>query len=172
MLYTHNTYTNISGNIVNNNDELQWTNEHASLKNKTSHTLFSEGLMLVVCERWVGDGDRLLFWSKVLLSTIAELLPHLGSVAQPWVTEGPKPSVCRWFSIQHLVPNWLQHQLTQAVCVRVRFLFDVHLLPLFFRLFTLVHLLIDGSVESQYGTVVAIEKGAFGSPLTTVNQLT
>ena len=31
-------------------------------------------------------------------------------------------------------------------------LFDVHLLPLFFRLFTQVHILIDGSVESQYVT--------------------
>ena len=34
---------------------------------------------------------------------------------------GPKPSVCRWLSIPHLVPNWLQLRLelnclTQAVC--------------------------------------------------------
>ena len=28
MLYTNNTCTNICRNIVNNNDELQWTNEH------------------------------------------------------------------------------------------------------------------------------------------------
>ena len=34
--------------------------------------------MLVVCERWVGDGDRLLFWPKGLLATTAALLPHLG----------------------------------------------------------------------------------------------
>ena len=32
-------------------------------------------------------------------------------------------------------------------------LFDAHLLPLFFRLFTQVHLLIDGSVEGQYVTI-------------------
>ena len=51
--------------------------------------------MLVVSERWVGDGDRLIFWSKVLLATIAALLPHLAGVAQPWVTEGRKPSVCK-----------------------------------------------------------------------------
>ena len=36
--------------------------------------------MLVVCERWVGDGDRLLFLPKVLLATIAALLSHLGWV--------------------------------------------------------------------------------------------
>ena len=33
-------------------------------------------------------------------------------------------------------------------------LFNVHLLPLFFRLFTQVHLLIDGSVEGQYITLL------------------
>ena len=36
-------------------------NERTPLyKNIISHTLFSKGLMLVVCERGVGDGDRLL----------------------------------------------------------------------------------------------------------------
>ena len=58
--------------------------------------------------------------------------------------------------IQHLVSNWLQLQLqlTQAFCVLVIFLFDAHLVPLFFRLFTQVHLLIDGSVEGQYVTII------------------
>ena len=59
-----------------------------------------------------------------------------------------------WFSHWHLVPNWLQLQLTQAACVLVIFLFDAHLLPLFFRLFTQVHLLIYSSVEGQYVTIV------------------
>ena len=67
--------------------------------------------MLVVCERWVGDGDIL----TQVLSTIAALLPCLGLIAQPWVTEGPKPSVCCSFSIRHLAPKKLQLQLTQAV---------------------------------------------------------
>ena len=72
-------------------------------------------VMFVVCERWAGDGDRLpqsssdpkFFWPKVLL-IIAAFLSHLGWVAQPWVTEGPKPSVCRWLSIRHLISNWLE----------------------------------------------------------------
>ena len=96
-------------------------------------------------------GQTATYWPQVLL-TIAALLSHPGWVAQPWVTEGPKPSVCRWLSIRHLLSNWLQLQLTQAVCVLVMFLFDVNLLPLFFRLFTQVHHLIDGSVEGQYVT--------------------
>ena len=54
---------------------------------------------------------------------IAALLPHLGWVAQPWVTEGPKPSVCRWLSIRHLVSNWLQLPRTQAVCVLAIYLY-------------------------------------------------
>ena len=36
-------------------------------------------------------------------------------------------------------------------------LFNVHLLQLFFRLFTLVYLLIDGSVEDQYVTLEVSE---------------
>ena len=43
-------------------------------------------------------------------------------------------------------------QLTPTLCVLVILLFITHLLPLFFRLFTQVHLLIDGSVEGQYVT--------------------
>ena len=93
-------------NIIKYNDELQWTN-------KLSHFILERWCWL--CERWAGDRERLLYWPQVLL-VIAALLSHLGWVAQPWVNEGPKPSVCRWlsrwFSCWHLVPNWL----TQSVC--------------------------------------------------------
>ena len=116
LLYTHNTYnctctytyTNIRGNIVNNNDDFtERTN-----KNIISHTLFSKVLILVVCERWLETRtdcyiDPKFFW----------LLQHffliLAGVAQPWATEGPKPSVCRWVSIRHLLSDWLQ--LARAV---------------------------------------------------------
>ena len=37
----------------------EWTNT-LLYKKYSSDTFFSKGLMLVVCERWVGDGDRLL----------------------------------------------------------------------------------------------------------------
>ena len=105
-MHTRNTYTtiNISGNIVTVMTNFNERTNTLLYKNIISHTLFSKRWWFL-CMR---DGDRLLFWPKVLLSTIAALLPHLGLVAQLWVTEGPKPSVCRWFSIRHLVPNWLK----------------------------------------------------------------
>ena len=124
-----------------NNDFNERTNTFFYKKKYISHTLFSKGLTLVVCERWAGDGDRLLFWPKVLL-TIAELLPHLGWVAQPWVTEGCKSSVCKLILTLASCPP-----LTPSGSNRLG-----HLLPLFFRLFTQVHLLIDGSVEVQHVT--------------------
>ena len=64
-------------------------------------------------------GKTATYWPKVLLA-IAALLSHSGWAAQPWVTEGPNPSVCRWLLLRHLVPNWLQLQLEleliQAIC--------------------------------------------------------
>ena len=89
--------------------------------------------------------------SQVLL-TIAALLSHLGlgcSTVGHW---GPKA---------HCLPLVLNSasclQLTSTATHSSRLcpdyiLFDVHLLPLFFRLFTQVHLLTDGSVEGQYVT--------------------
>ena len=108
-------YVEIWSNIMTNFNERM----NILLYENISLTLYSrKGLMLVVCERWVGGGDRLLFWPKVLLSTITALLSHSGWAAQPWVTVSPKPSVCHWLSIRHLVPNWLQLQLelTQTIC--------------------------------------------------------
>ena len=129
-------------NIINNNDELQWTNT-LLYKNIISHSLFSNGFMLVVCEGWAGDGDRLLYWSKVL-ATIAALLPHLGwgcSTVGHW---GPK-ALCLPLALTSASCS----QLTQTICGLVISLFNVHLLPLLFRLFTQVNLLIDGSVQGS-----------------------
>ena len=78
-------------------------------------------------------------------STIAALLSNFGWVAQPWATEGRKPLVYKLILTQAFCL-----QLTQTVCALVILLFNTHLLPLFFRLFTQVHLLIDGSVKGQY----------------------
>ena len=126
-LYTHNTYTNIWHKYIVNNDELI----HFFIK--ISHTLFLKGLMLVVCERRVGDGLTATFWPKVLL-TIVALLSRPGWAAQPWVTEGPKPLSAAGSQFGILSPKWLQQklELTQAVCVLVIFLFDSHLLPLIY----------------------------------------
>ena len=119
-----------------------------------------ERVMLVMCERWTGDRSTLLYWPQVLLATTVALLPHLGLVAQPWVNEGCKPSVCRLIL---MLASCLQ--LTQAICALVILLFNVHLLLVFFRLFTQVHLLIDGSGEGQHITLVGCQwkKGCFQS---------
>ena len=119
MLYTtiHHkryTYQNISGNIVNNNDELQWTNEHTSwLKIYLSHFILERVDVGCVWEVSWRRGRTATYWPKVLL-TIAALLSHPNWATQPWVTEGPKPSV--WISVRHHVPNWLQLEPTQAAC--------------------------------------------------------
>ena len=70
-----------------------------------------------------------------------------------------QPSVWSWFSLRwHPVSNWLP--LTQAVCALVILLSHAHLLPLFFRLFTQVHLLIDSLVEGQSITVLRIPQSS------------
>ena len=94
------------------------TNTH--LYKIISHTLFSKGLMLVVCEIWVGDGDRVL---------------HI----DPSSSGHSSTSFSSWLgcsTVGHCLPLVLNSascpQLTQAVCVLVIFLFDSHLLPLIY----------------------------------------
>ena len=70
-------------------------------KNIISHTLFSKGWWLLCVRDELETGTDCYIDPAVLLS-------HLGLVDQPWVTEGPKPSVCRWFLSWHLIPNWLK----------------------------------------------------------------
>ena len=138
--------TNISGNIVNNNDKLQWTNKHLLYKNIISHFILERVDIGCVWEVNWRRGQTATYWPKVIL-TIAALLSHFGWAAQPWVTESPKPSVCRWLSRWHLVPNWLKPS--------VSWLFFC-LTSTCFRVFTQVHLLIDSSVEVQYVTPMFI----------------
>ena len=90
MLYSH-----IHIQIYAEHNQQEWPtsmNEQTHFFIKIYLTRFIlQRVMFLVCERRVGDGDRLLFWPKVLLATIAALLPHLWpGVAQLWVTDGPK----------------------------------------------------------------------------------
>ena len=93
------------------------------------------------------DKDRLLYWPKYFSRPLQHFFRILARVAQPGVTKGPKPSICSWFSLWHPVSNWLEPPGHLVILFS-----NTHLLPLFFRLFTQVHLLIDGSVEGQYIT--------------------
>ena len=79
---------------------------HFFIKIYLSHFILQRVMFLVweVSWRW---GQTATYWLQGLLIIVA-LLSHSGWAAQLWVTESPKPSVCRWLSLQHLVPNWLQ----------------------------------------------------------------
>ena len=85
----------------------------------------AKGLMLVMCEKWVGDGDRLLDIDPKFFSTIAALLSSFCWAAQPWVTEGPSPLSGAGHPISNCDRNWTPSawnwltdklELTQAVC--------------------------------------------------------
>ena len=123
----------------------------------------AKGLMLVVCERWIGDGGKVLLTKAALLSRPAGLQAdsHAGNLS-------PTDSNCDW--------NWLKpsvapgyifvwhppascgrtnlHRIQPRPQVKVifRYLRPDAPVSLFFRLFTQVHHLIDGSVEGQYVT--------------------
>ena len=94
-----------------------------------------------------GDKDRLLYWPKFFLDhSSTSFSSWLGcSTVGHW---GPKAiQSASWFSRWHPVSNWLEPPGHLVI------LFSYfHLLLLFFRLFTQVHLLTDGSVEGQYIT--------------------
>ena len=71
-------------------------------------TLYSHKGWCWLCVRGEFETGTDCYKLTQVFLTIAALLPHLGWGCSTMVTEGPKPSVCRWLSLQHLVPNWLQ----------------------------------------------------------------
>ena len=95
-----------------------------------------------------GDKDGLLYWLQVLLSTIAALLSHLDwgcLTVGHWGLQSPQSA--SWSSRWHPVSNWIKPSGHLVILFS-----NIHLLPLFFHLFTHVHLLTDGSVKGQYIT--------------------
>ena len=98
-----------------------------------------------------GDKDGLLYWPKFFLdhtSTSSSSWPGLLNCGS---LRAAKPSVCKLFLT---LASCLQ--LSQTIWATGYIIFYVHLLQLFFRLFTQVHLLINGSVEGQYITLVSM----------------
>ena len=93
-----------------------------------------------------GDQDGLLYWPKFFLSTIAALLPHLCwgcSTVGHFGRKALSLQAGSHFGI--LSPTDSNHPGHMVILFST-----VRLLPLFFRFFTQVHLLIDGSVDAQY----------------------
>ena len=124
------------------------TNEriHFFIKIYLSHFIL-ERVVFVVCERWVGDRDRLLYWPRFFLA-------HSSTSFSSWLgflnhgslrAQSPLSAAGSHFGI--LSPTPLNRPGHMVILLS-----NVHLLPLLFRLFTQVHLLIDGSVEGQYTT--------------------
>ena len=92
---------------------------HFFIKIYLSHFILERGCFFV-CERWVGDGDRLLHIDPQVLLTIAALI-NRGSLRVH--------ALCLELVLTPLASDL---QLTQAVSVMVIFLFDIHLLPLIY----------------------------------------
>ena len=142
MLYSRNA--NTSGNIIKHYLRTS-VNEriHYFTKIKISHTLFTKGwCLLCVRDKWRQGWTAIL--ARVLLWTIEALL-RLGWVVQPWVTEGPKPSIYSWLSLRHPVSDCFKPPGHLVILFSY-----IHMLPLFFCLFTQMHLLIEVSVKGQY----------------------
>ena len=125
-------------------NQTQYTNfneqTNTLLYENISLTLFSKERCCVWERSWRQGQTAIL--TQVLLMTIAALLPHLGwdcSTVGHW---GPKALCLPLALTSASCPNWLEPSVHLVIL-----LFNADLLLLFFRLFTQVHLLIDGSVE-------------------------
>ena len=136
LLYSRNT--NISRNIIKHNVRTSINERiHFFIKIYLSHFIH-ERVMFVVCERSVETG------------TDCYIDPNSSR------DHSSTSSVGYWGPKALRLPLALNStsclQLTRTVWAPGILLFNFHLLFLFFRLFTQVHLLIDGSVEGQYIT--------------------
>ena len=126
-----------------------------TLYKNISLTLYSRKGWCWLCVRGeLETGTDCCILSQVLL-TIAALLSHIGWGCSTVTLWGPK-ALCQPLAlISASCP-----QLTPTVssrCPLVILLFNAHLFPLFFRLFTQVYLLTDGSAKGQYVTVCSFK---------------
>ena len=158
------------------------TNERTSLEKYTSHTLFAKGLMLVMCERWVGDGERLQhivpsflwLWQYFCLiqlgcSTGALRAQSLCLELVLTASNCNSNSNCPGTDfLPALNSNWPKPSVAPGYIIvwhppascgrlhRIKQCPQVKVIPDIFDrmhlLFTLVYLLIDSSAEGQYVT--------------------
>ena len=111
------------------------------------HTLFS---MFLWCLRKDWRQGQTAILTKLLLLTIEAPLPYLGWSCSTGDCWGPQPPVCKRTLIMAFIPTdstaagTCLYSFITPTCFRFFFFF--------FRLFTKVHLLIDGSVKGQYIT--------------------
>ena len=109
-------------------------------KNIISHTLFLKGWCWLCVRDELETGTDCYIDPKFFFD-------HSNTSFTSWLGLSPRsasPQSESLFSRWHPISNWLQQSVRLVIL-----LFNVHLLPLFFHLFTQVHLLIDSSVEGQ-----------------------
>ena len=115
----HNTYTNICGNIVNNNIRTSMNERtHFFIKNILLTLYSRKGDVSCVWEVSWRRGHTATYWPKGIL-TIAALLPHLGWSCSTVGLRGPQALSLQANSHAGILsPKWLQLQLelTQAIC--------------------------------------------------------
>ena len=85
------------------NDAIK-TSGHSSLEKYTSHTLFAKGLILIMCERWVGDWTELQHIDFHSSGHNSVSFPFSWAV-QPGAWGSSLSGT--WSSFQHLLSNWL-----------------------------------------------------------------
>ena len=121
-----------------------------------SHTLFSKGLMFLCVREMSWKWGQTAILTPSSSSTIAALLSHLGWGSATVGHWGPKalnlPLALISVSSLQLIPTDLNRPGHLVILLS-----HVHLLPLFFRLFTQLHLLIGSSVEGQSITIRSLQ---------------
>ena len=125
------------------------THEYTSLqKYKCLTFYFRKCWFFDVCKRWVEIGTDCYI-------DPCSSLDHRSSSSPSWLDcsiVGPESPALSLQNGSHAgipVSNWLMAVRTLSI-----FFLKAYLLPLFFGLFTQVHLLIDSSVEGQYITII------------------
>ena len=137
-------HLHVETSLTVNDDFNERTNTLLYKNINLSHFIF-ERVMFTVCEKWVETRTD-CYIDPGSSVTIAAPLSHLGLSCSTGGHRGPQSlQSASWFSLRHSVSNWLKPSRHLVILFS-----NVHLLLLFFHLFTQVHLLIDGSVESQY----------------------
>ena len=118
------------------------TNEYTS-SYKSLTLYFRKGDVCCVWEM-SGDKDGLLYWPNFFLDISSTSFASWLGLLNRGSLRAQSPQSASWFSHWHPASDYLKPSGTLVILFS-----NVHLLPLFFHLFTQVHLLIDGSVNNR-----------------------
>ena len=145
-VYCIAAYIYICGNIVNNYDDFNERTNTLPYKDITSHNLFLKGRC------WLCARHELETGTDCYIDPNSPR-DHSSTSSSSWLVLLNRGSLRAQSSPSAAGSHAgiLSPTDSSRLCLGYIIVY-VHLLPLFFRLFTQVHLLIDGSVEGQYIT--------------------